>query len=48
MDEVKRRQVGFLLINESDPIAADMKQNSINWGVTALAESHGTTLYRIN
>jgi hypothetical protein len=49
MDEqLKRRQVFFLLINDTDAISTDMKQHSINWGVTALAESHGTTLYRID
>jgi hypothetical protein len=46
--ELKGRNVGFLLINDSDPIAADLKQNPRNWGVTAIATSDETTLYRID
>jgi hypothetical protein len=46
--DLKSRNVGFLLVNDSDPVTNDLKQNSTIWGVTALAESHGTTLYLID
>lgn len=40
--ELKRQDVGFLLINDSDPLAPDLKRNSRNLGVTLLAESSGS------
>jgi 4-amino-4-deoxy-L-arabinose transferase-like glycosyltransferase len=40
--------IGYLLINEADSISAEIKQNSRDWHVTALAESNGTILYRID
>jgi hypothetical protein len=46
--ELKHRDVGFLLINDSDSIAADLNHNSKDWHVTALAKSHETILYRID
>lgn len=47
-DELKREGIGFVLINDTDPIASEFKQHSTKFGVTALMESHGTTLYRID
>jgi hypothetical protein len=46
--ELSRHNVGFLLINDSDAICADIKQNSMKWHVTPLAQSNGTTLYRVH
>jgi hypothetical protein len=46
--ELKRWNIGFLLVNDTDLISADIKQNPNKWCVTALIESHGTTLYRID
>ena len=46
--ELKRQKVGFVLVNDSDPIATEFKQNPTKLDVTALAESHGTILYRVD
>ncbi len=43
----KSQGCDFLLVNDSDTIAADMKQNPKNWGVTELYKANGITLYHI-
>jgi hypothetical protein len=45
--EVKSAGVGFLLVNDSDGVSSDLKNNLNIWGVTEVAEANGTTLYRI-
>jgi hypothetical protein len=37
----------FLLVNDSDAVSENMKNNLSIWGVTPLANANGTTLYRI-
>ena len=46
--EAKSLGVGFLLINDTDAVLQDMKENSKLWGITELAKANGTTLYRID
>jgi hypothetical protein len=46
--EAKSEGVGFLLVNDSDGVSRDIKNNLSIWGVTKLAEANGTTLYRID
>jgi hypothetical protein len=45
--ELKREDVGFPLINDSDSLVPDLKQNSINLGLSLLAKSNETARYRI-
>jgi hypothetical protein len=40
--------VDFLLVNDSDGVAEDIRTNLNVWGVTELAEANGTTLYSID
>jgi len=44
----KSQGCDFLLVNDSDGVAADMKQNQKKWGVTELAKANGITLYHID
>jgi len=44
----KAEGCGFLLVNDSDGVSADIKNNLNIWGVTELAEANGTTLYGID
>ena len=46
--ELKARGLGFLWINDSDALAADLKRNANFWGITPIAESHATRLYRLD
>lgn len=46
--EAKGAGCGFLLVNESDSVAADMKNNLNSWGLSAISKANGTTLYRID
>ena len=46
--EVKSAGVGFLLVNDSDGVAENMKNHLNIWGLTELAAANGTTLYRID
>jgi hypothetical protein len=46
--EVKGRGIGFLLIDDTDSPAVDMKRNTSLWGLTLLAEANGTSFYRID
>jgi hypothetical protein len=49
MLELKARGIGFLLINDSEPMAEDMKKYPGFWGLTGIATSKsGTHLYRID
>jgi hypothetical protein len=38
----------FLLVNDSDSVSADMKQNFSLWGLTELSKANGITFYRID
>ena len=38
----------FLMVNDSDGVAEDMKQDPRKWGATELAKANGITLYRID
>ena len=42
------RGIRYLLIDDSDFIAPDLKQHAGEWAVTKIAEVRGTTLYRID
>jgi len=46
--QAKMAGLGFLLVNQSDSVAEDMKNHSNIWGVTKVAEANDTTLYRID
>ncbi|MBZ5728358.1 MAG: hypothetical protein LAP87_25665 [Acidobacteriia bacterium] len=46
--ELKASGIAFLLVDDADPAARDMKQYSNLWGITELAEAHGTRFYRID
>ena len=46
--EAKSAGVGFLLVNDSDGVAENMKNHLNIWGLTELAAANGTTLYRID
>jgi hypothetical protein len=46
--EAKSAGCGFLLVNDSDAPAQDMKNNLSVWGLTEVAEANGSTLYRID
>jgi len=46
--EAKSQGCDFVLVNDSDAVAADMKQNQKKWGVTELAKANGITLYHID
>lgn len=45
---LKERGIGFLLINDGEFTAADMKEHSSLWGITELAEANGIHFYRID
>jgi len=42
------RGIRYLLIDNSDFIAADLHQRAAQWGITKLAEAHGISFYRID
>lgn len=46
---LKARSEGmdFLLVNDSDSVAQNMRENLNIWGLSKLAQANGTTLYRI-
>jgi len=46
--EAKSQGCDFLLVNDADAVANDIKQNMKRWGVTEVAKANGTTLYRID
>jgi hypothetical protein len=46
--EAKSTGLGFLLVNDSDGVAGNMKQHLNMWCLTVLAEANGATLYRID
>jgi hypothetical protein len=46
--DVKALGIRFLWINGTDFCAEDMKNYSKFWGITLLAEAHGTRFYRID
>ena len=43
----KSEGCGFLLVNDADTVARDIKQNMNDWGVTRVAEANGTAFYAI-
>ena len=45
---VKAAGIRFLLVDDADFTAGDMKQNANLWGLTELAEANGIHLYRID
>ena len=45
---LKQLGITYLLINDTDQVAGDLKNYSSLWGVTQLAEIDGTRLYRID
>jgi hypothetical protein len=45
--KLKQLGVSYLLINDTDQVAGDLKNYSNLWGVTQLAVINGTRLYRI-
>jgi hypothetical protein len=47
-EDLKRFGVTHLAVAQSDFIAEDMARNTENWGVKALGEAGGVTLYRID
>ena len=46
--QAKAAGLGFLLVNQSDGVADDIKNHLSLWGVTKVAEENDTTLYRID
>ena len=46
--QLKARGIHFLLVNDSDFAADDLKKNASLWGITELFEAHGTRFYRID
>jgi hypothetical protein len=46
--DVKALGFRYLLINTGDAVYEDMKKHPAFWGVTHLAETNGTHLYRID
>jgi len=46
--EAKSAGMDFLLVNDSDEVAEDMRNHSNIWGITELAKANGTTLYRLD
>jgi len=46
--EVKALGIGYLWINDSDPLAAGMKSDPKSWGIRPLAEANATTFYQID
>ncbi len=48
VDELKRERIGFVLINDTDAVAANLKQNSSTLRLTPLSKSHETILYRVD
>jgi hypothetical protein len=46
--EAKSQGCDFLLVNDGDAVANDIKRNMKRWGVTEVAKANGTTLYRID
>jgi len=46
--EAKSARCNFLLVNDTDAVADDIKQNMNLWGITEVAKANGTTLYRID
>jgi len=45
--KVKSLGLQYLLVNDSDQVAQDMRHNTSLWGLTELAEANGIRLYRI-
>jgi len=46
--DAKSAGIDFLLVNDSDRAAENMRDYSNIWGITALGKANGTTLYRID
>lgn len=48
MKKIKGLGISYLLINDSDEVAADLKNYSRFWNITLLAEVNGARLYRLD
>jgi hypothetical protein len=46
--QAKSEGFHFLLVNDSDGVSPNLKNNLNIWGITAVAEANGITLYRID
>jgi hypothetical protein len=46
--KAKSEGCDFVLVNVSDGVSANLKQDIKRWGMTELAHANGTTLYRID
>ncbi len=46
--ELLREGIGYMLVPDSSPVAADLGAQGAAWGVTPLGESRGVRLYRID
>jgi hypothetical protein len=47
-NKLKSLGIRYLLVNDSDYVAEDIKKNINFWGVTMIAEANGTRFYRID
>ncbi len=48
IDELKARGIAYLLVRNSDPGAADFRENEIIWGITPLMELYDARVYRLD
>ena len=48
MEELKARGIAYLLVRNSDPGAADFRENEIIWGITPLMELYDARVYRLD
>jgi len=46
--ELLRQGVGYILVPDSFPVAADLRARAADWGVTPLGQSGGVRLYRVD
>ncbi len=46
--ELLRQGIGYILVPDSFPVAADLRARTADWGVTPLGTSGGVTLYRVD
>ncbi len=47
IEELKRRGIGYMLIFDTDDIAADLRARIADWGVEPAGQSGGATLYKL-
>lgn len=48
MNQLKMHGIFYLMVNDSDLPAEDLKKHANIWGVTLIQEAHGTRFYRID